>query len=260
MAIRRVMNKLKTKISSEEINLEDLKAVAFDLDSFYKTNTMLKPQGLSPKSIYDELCLLPGDPDYTEGAREIKLHEYKEKLLSIISDIIDDAKSNNTIKPDPERKFLTKVRDNSLEVIFQVFDFIKIHIIGKGKKGSHKAFVLGLIVLGLIVLYVIKSINQRSRDATGDYRVVAETLSKDGNSRLAFYNQKSDSINNLLKQWGAGNIERTRAARKELINVTRKIDSLNAIILPDLELIKNKPIDSSRRSRLNAYIQILKNF
>jgi hypothetical protein len=77
---------------------------------------------------------------------------------------------------------------------------------------------------------------------------------------LEFYNQKSGSLKRKIQKELSGNPKRQLEAETELITVKRKIDSLNAVILPDLELIKNKPIDPSRRSRLNAYIQILKNF
>jgi hypothetical protein len=260
MAVLSLMNELKTILDASENKLENLKSVAHQLASFYKTNPISAPENLSPNDIFDELCLLPNDPDYTPQTRLVKLHELRQKLLSIISSIIESEKSKKVTRDKTQRNFLIKVRENSLEIIFQVFDFIKIHIIGIGKKGSFIAFIFALIVLGLIVLYVIKGINQRPGEEAGDYRVIAETLIRDYENKKLFYKQKRDSLYNIINRGLTGTIERKRATLKEFRTVDNKVDVLIAGILRDLEFIKNNEIDSSRRSKLDSYKQNLQNF
>jgi hypothetical protein len=196
-----------------------------------------------------------------DQTREVKLHELKTKLLSIISKITESTKLNKTPVVEPRRNVLKRVGESSLEIMFELVNFLKFSAKGIGKPGVRKAFNFALIFfIGLAVLYVIKLIAQKQEPPAADHKIITETLIKDYNNKLEFYNQKSGSLKRKIQKELSGNPKRQLEAETELITVKRKIDSLNAVILPDLELIKNKPIDPSRRSRLNAYIQILKNF
>lgn len=264
MALKRLMNNFKTILSSEENKLEDLKFVAYELASLFKTTPMSEPEGLSPQEIYDELCLLPDDPDYTDNARKVKMYDYKKKLLEIINIIIESTKSNKTIKFPPQRKFLTKIRASSLEIIFELVNFFKFKASGtsvESVRKVYKAFYVALLfVLGLVVLFMIKPSISSPPSPTNDYKIIAETLIKDYTSKLEFYNQKNALLDDKMHKWASANYRKKCEIQSEIIAIKVKVDSLTRVILPHLYFIKNKIIDSADRSKINAYMQIHKNY
>lgn len=256
MAVRRVMNKLKTRLITNENNLEELKAVALELDSFFKTNTILKPQGVSPKGIYDELCLLPGDPDYTEGAREIKLHHYKEELLKIISGIIESAKASKATVAEPHQNVPPKVRENRLKIMVQMFKHFKIEAFGRGDLAVRLTFYIVLFFITCVCLSVIKP--PVSLPHTDDDKIIVETLAKGYKSKFAFYSKRIISLKKEIRK--ETNTIRKEALLKELRVTENKIDILTSAILPDLDPEKNNIMDSARRSRIDSYKKELPNF
>lgn len=260
MAVLSLMNDLKTTLNANGNNLEDLKSVAFTLDSLYKTNSMSAPKDLSPKEIYDELCLLPNDPDYTPQTRLVKQHELKQKLLSIISSIIESTKSNNTTHADPPKKFLTMVRENSLEVIIQLFKFIVLRIKGRGDKGILRVFYIALFAISLIGFFYWLSTKNKKPDQSVNYIMTADTLINDYTKKKLFYEKRRDLLKDKIKEESKGNIEHKRALLLELRAVESKLDTLDGGILPNLARIKKNEIDSAGRSSINSYKQKFQNF
>lgn len=274
MTILKFVQDLKAILNESENKTENLAIVAFELSSFYEFIEKSDFKKSFPKEIYDELNELPNSKGYTENTKSIKLSILEKKLVDILNSIennseydLDKTNINSKVKISEPRQ-IDETKIDEFETKFKIKDFFEATVKGKGKYAIRASVFVVILFLFSYFLYFFFLTKTKNNDSSQPDCKESISIVKDKfYFLLNTFTKTSDSLNKILSGIKAQKNDSMQIGYKKQVqeskrNIVSKIDSIKAVIMPDLDEMSKKCDDTLTLRKIIIYnnkLQIYQN-